>query len=126
MTIQEQITTTAIKYGIDPDLALQVAMHESSLNQGARSPVGAIGLFQLMPGTAKDMGVDPTTVDGNIEGGVKYLAKMLGMFNGDTSLALAAYNAGPGNVRKYAGIPPFAETQNYVSKILASLGFHQG
>lgn len=76
-----------------------------------------------MPATAADLGVDPYDTEQNIEGGVKYLAQMLKRFDGDTTLALAAYNAGPGNVSKYGGVPPFAETQTYVSRILTAIGF---
>lgn len=114
------ITTTAQNAGIDPGLALAVAQAESSLNPNAISPVGAVGLFQLMQSSFPGVDIhDPIT---NIDTGVNYLAKLLDQYDGDTSLALAAYNAGPGNVHKYGGIPPFAETQNYVAKILGMLG----
>jgi soluble lytic murein transglycosylase-like protein len=116
------IQSTAQRYGVDPDLALAVAKTESSLNPNAISSAGAVGLFQLMPATASDLGVDPFDPVQNIEGGIKYLSQLLDRFDGDTSLALAAYNAGPGNVNKYGGIPPFAETQNYVSKVLGMMG----
>jgi hypothetical protein len=79
-------------------------------------------LFQLLPSTAAGLGVDPNDPLQNIQGGVEYLSNLLNEYNGDVSLALAAYNAGPGNVAKYGGIPPFPETQNYVASILASLG----
>lgn len=115
------ITATANQYGVPPSLALAVAQIESSMNPAARSSAGAIGLFQLMPSTAAGLGVDPNDPLQNIQGGVEYLSQLLTQYNGDTSLALAAYNAGPGNVAKYGGIPPFQETINYVQNVLSQM-----
>jgi soluble lytic murein transglycosylase-like protein len=117
-----QIIQTAQQYGVDPNLALAVAQQESSLNPDAVSSEGAIGLFQLMPATAAGLGVDPHDPIQNIQGGIRYLSQLLSRFGGNVSLALAGYNAGPGNVLKYNGIPPFPETQNYVASILGKLG----
>lgn len=91
---------------------------ESAYNPGARSTVGAIGLGQLMPETARDLGVDPHDWRQNLDGSARYLAMMLGEF-GDARLALAAYNAGPGAVEQHGGIPPYRETQNHVRRVLA-------
>ena len=116
----ESIRTFAQQYGVEENLVRAVMKQESCFNAGAVSNAGAVGLMQLMPGTADLMGVgnawDPHQ---NIGGGVRYLAQMLREFNGDKALALAAYNAGPGAVRKYNGVPPYKETRNYVSRIMA-------
>lgn len=119
---QAAITQVALAAGVDPKLALALAKQESRFNQSARSPKGAVGVFQLMPATAADMGVDPFDPAQNIAGGVEYLRRQLVRF-GDTKLALAAYNAGPGAVTKYQGVPPYAETQNYVARIMADAGY---
>jgi len=119
MDTREYAIQQAQRYGIPTDIFLRMIGAESSWNQGAVSPKGATGLGQLMPGTAAELGVDPTDPYQNIEGSARYLAQQYGDF-GTWPLALAAYNAGPGAVRKYGGIPPFAETQAYVPKILGS------
>lgn len=109
----------ARKYGLDPHLVLAVIATESRFIFRAVSPKGAQGLMQLMPGTARDMGVtDITNPDQNLDGGCRYLKLLLGRFKGDIELTLAAYNAGPATVERYRGIPPFYETESYVRKVL--------
>lgn len=113
----------ANQYGVRKDLLIAVARAESNFNASVVSGAGAIGIMQLMPETARNLGVkDPYNATDNIMGGAKYLSRLLSQYNGNISLALAAYNAGSGNVEKYGGIPPFKETQTYVRKILADIG----
>ena len=115
---EDLINTSAHRNGVDPSLARAVAIAESDMNQDEISPVGAIGVMQLMPETAAALGVDPYDEAQNIEGGVRYLRQMLDQFGGNVPHALAAYNAGPAAVKKYGGIPPYSETQNYVGRIM--------
>ena len=107
-------------YGVDVNLLKSIAKAESSFQADAVSKAGAMGIRQRMPTTASDLGVtDAYNAEQNIMGGSKYIAQLLEQYSGDTSLALAAYNAGSNNVDKYGGIPPFTETQNYVKKVLS-------
>lgn len=116
---QNEIAAAAAKYGLDPALLAGVVKQESNFNPNAQSGVGAKGLTQLMDATARGLGVtnsfDPAQ---SLDGGAKFLSGLLKQFHGDPSLALAAYNAGPGAVQKYGGIPPYQETQRYVPQVL--------
>ena len=116
-----EITAAAKKYGVDPALLAGLVKQESGFNPNAGSPAGARGLTQLMPATAAGLGVtnvlDPAQ---SLEGGAKYLRQQLDAFGGDVTRALAAYNAGPGAVQRYGGVPPYAETQNYVRAVQAN------
>ena len=120
--IEELIDRASRANNVPAPMIRAIIKQESAGNPNAQSSVGARGLMQLMPETAKDLGVtDPTNPEQNVMGGTKYFRKMLDRFGNDPEKALAAYNAGPGNVEKYNGIPPFKETQNYVSRIMNNL-----
>jgi hypothetical protein len=123
--VRSIIESAATKNGVDPDLMEALAYQESRFNTKAVSPKGARGLAQLMPGTAEGLGVDINDPQQNVEGGARYLATQLKRF-GSLELALAAYNAGPENVAKYKGIPPFPETQEYVKKVMAQYNAIRG
>lgn len=122
-SVQPYIQEAANKYGVDPALIEAVIKQESAYDPQARSHVGAEGLMQLMPETAKELGVqnslDPRE---NVMGGTKYLSQLIEMFDGNLTKAIAGYNAGPGAVSHHGGIPPYAETQNYVEKVLQNYG----
>lgn len=119
---RKQITAAARRHGIPPGLFYRLISAESGGRTDALSPAGAIGPAQLMPGTARGLGVDPYNPLENLEGGARYLRSQFDRF-GDWRLALAAYNAGPGNVQKYGDVPPFSETQRYVKKVMAGKNF---
>jgi soluble lytic murein transglycosylase-like protein len=120
--IAREIRAASLRHAISAPLVEAVAWQESRFNQSAVSPKGAMGVMQLMPATARQLGVDARDVASNIEGGALYLSQMLRRFEGDVPRALAAYNAGPEAVQRYGGIPPYAETQAYVRAILGRLG----
>jgi hypothetical protein len=121
--LEALIKKYAALHGVDEELVWAVIRHESGFDPGAVSPKGAIGLMQLMPGTAALLGVkDPFNVEQNIQGGIRYLEMCLARFDQDVGLAVAAYNAGPENVAKYQGCPPFPETINYVNVVLRDYG----
>src|SRR4051795_2767270 len=113
------IEDAAQRNGVDPALLKGLIRQESNFDPGAHSGAGAVGLTQLMPGPAASLGVgDPSDPAQSIEGGAKYLRAQLDRFGGDPAKALAAYNAGPGAVTRYGGVPPYAETQQYVQRVL--------
>jgi soluble lytic murein transglycosylase-like protein len=127
--VRQHIQHAAARYGINSELVDAVAWQESRYNPRARSSAGAIGVMQLMPGTARQLGVtNPHDVRQNVAGGAAYLREQLERFGNNVPLALAAYNAGPGAVLKYGGIPPYRETQNYVRQIMRRMSapYHSG
>ncbi len=114
----DRFVEAALRYGVSAELLKAVCLAESAMNPAARSNKGAMGLMQLMPGTALGLGVsDPWDPDENIDGGARYIKQMLDEFT-DTRNAVAAYHAGPGNVQKYGGIPPFETTRVYVDRVM--------
>lgn len=117
-TIKATIVKHSIEMGVDPAIALSIARTESGFRHEARSAHGAVGVFQLMPSTAKRMGLNAYSLNDNIRGGIMYYKSMYKMF-GSMELALAAYNAGPGNVKRYNNtVPPYAETKRFIAKIM--------
>jgi soluble lytic murein transglycosylase-like protein len=122
-SIQDSIAAAARKYDLPAKLIRSVTRAESNFRADAVSPAGAQGLMQLMPPTARELGVtDPFDVEQNIDGGARYLRQMLDRFDGDLKVALAAYNAGPGTVQRYHGEVPYRETRNYVRKVITGMG----
>lgn len=115
------LSTAASKAELSADLVEAVAWRESHIRQGVVSPAGAVGEMQLMPGTARGLGVDPYDSRQNFSGGAAYLSGLLKRYDGDLVRALAAYNAGPRAVDRYGGVPPYKETQDYVAAILDRL-----
>jgi soluble lytic murein transglycosylase-like protein len=119
--VAASIHATALRHQLSPRLIEAVAWQESRLRQDAVSPKGARGIMQLMPGTARQLGVDAANPSANLDGGAAYLAQMLQRFDGDIIKALAAYNSGPDAVDRYRGVPPFPETRTYVDAVLSRL-----
>ncbi len=121
-SVDNLIETYAAKHNLPTNLVKAVIQTESGGNPRAVSRVGAMGLMQLMPANVREAGIsDPFDPEQNIAAGTRQLADLMGQYHGDLDLALAGYNAGPGNVRRYGGVPPFAETQNYIRKIRAAM-----
>jgi soluble lytic murein transglycosylase-like protein len=122
-----EIDAAAATNGIDPALLKGLVSQESGFDPNARSGAGALGLTQLMPGTAASLGVtNPLDPAQSLQGGAKYLRQQLDRFGGDEKLALAAYNAGPGAVQKFGGVPPYRETQNYVTSVMGKAAAYRG
>lgn len=120
-TLNQVLKVIARKHGVRQGFVRSIIAAESAFRQDVVSPRGAVGLMQLMPDTARDMGVDPTVAEQNVEGGTKYVRWLIGRYGSSgpgLERAIAAYNAGPGTVDKYKGIPPFRETRDYVKRVL--------
>ena len=117
-TVKAAIVKYSVEMGVDPAITLSIAKTESGFRHEARSAHGAVGVFQLLPSTARRMGLNPYSLDDNIKAGIMYYKSMYKMF-GSMELAVAAYNAGPANVKKYNAIPPFRETKRFVSQIMS-------
>lgn len=117
-TVKAAIVKYSVEMGVDPAITLSIAKTESGFRHEARSAHGAVGVFQLLPSTARRMGLNPYSLDDNIKAGIMYYKSMYKMF-GSMELAIAAYNAGPANVKKYNAIPPFRETKRFVSQIMS-------
>jgi soluble lytic murein transglycosylase-like protein len=122
---QDLLARAAREQGLEPEFVRSVARAESDFRQDAVSVKGAVGLMQLMPGTASSLGVDATLAEQNAQGGAKFLRELLVRYHGDAALALAAYNAGPGAVEKYKGVPPYLETRRYVVRVLTEYARQQ-
>jgi len=112
------VRNAAVKSGLPPEFVESVAKVESAMRPDAVSPKGAIGVMQLMPSTAQALAADPSDSEQNIDAGTRMLRELLIKYDGDVVKALAAYNAGPGAVDRYQGLPPYRETQNYVNKVI--------
>jgi soluble lytic murein transglycosylase-like protein len=119
--LADDFTAASTRFDISAQLTTALAWQESHFAMSSTSPKGAIGIMQLMPGTAKELGVDPQVPTANIEGGAEYLKMMMDRYDGDLVRALAAYNAGPNAVDRSGGVPPYRETQDYVNAILDQL-----
>lgn len=119
-----KIAELAVRFDLSPSLLEALVWQESRWRENARSPVGAQGLAQLMPGTARYLGVDPSDPFANLEGGARYLREQLDRFDGNLEKALAAYNAGPGRVERAGGVPNIRETKQYVAAIMGRLANH--
>ena len=119
--VESEIRDAAKLYNLDPALVRAVAVQESGLRNEARSRRGAMGVMQMMPQTAQELGYDAADLRGNVRAGAAYLSMMMETFGGDVKRALAAYNAGPGAVQRHGGVPPFAETRNYVTSIMGKM-----
>ena len=117
-TVKAAIVKYSVEMGVDPAIKLSIAKTESGFRHEAKSTHGAVGVFQLLPSTARRMGLNPYSLDDNIKAGIMYYKSMYKMF-GSMELAIAAYNAGPANVKKYNAVPPFRETKRFVSQIMS-------